>query len=135
MGFGIVLCAGWPMLFGIMLSNDSGRYGILCAAVLVAVPTLWICWSRRAVYSALSSGLLILGVLSIIPILPIFLGTRLIEFVTNGHLDQVTGGDTGIGYPLSFWQASAVTVLFSVCYIITAGSIGSLIQAVRKPAH
>lgn len=131
MAIGIFLCAFWPAVFGLVVGSMAGHGGMLVTFLLVTLLTVGICWSKREIYAAIGKGLIILGLLSIIPIIPMIVGTILIRVVTGNTIGEVMGiDDDAQGKPryLSFWQSGTTTALMAACYLTVAGILGMALQ-------
>src|SRR5687768_2519639 len=66
MSIGVVLSVGWPLVFGTMASSQEGRWGMMLAFIVVTTITLRLVWTKATPYQALATGLLILGILSVL---------------------------------------------------------------------
>ena len=130
MGFGLCFCAFWPIVFGLIVGSVPGHGGMLAALFLITLVALPVCWWNRRFYSILGKGMLTLGFLSMIPIIPTLLGMLLMWLVTGNTLSEVMGIAHDGDRPryLSFWQAGIVTLLMGICYITLAVTLGSMMS-------
>jgi hypothetical protein len=125
---GILSCAGWPLYFGSMLiGRPWGTAGLFALVLVLSVITWSILSAHPRRFHALAVGLLILGLLSLFPFLPVMLGIFL-HFLINRLPD-----DDGSTVGLSPVAAVIMTVLYAATYIGTALGVGTIIQAFRDP--
>lgn len=127
MVIGIMLCAGWPLFFGAkLISHPAGGPGLFVAVLLMSAAT----WKGFAAhprrFRALALGLLILGLLSLIPFLPLMLGGLLLYLVESLPNNGVTAGLTPIA-------ATLMTLAYAASYILAGLGVGSIIQSFRDP--
>ena len=125
---GILLCAGWPLYFGsLLIRRPWGGPGLVVMVLVLSVITWWILSAHPRRFHALAIGLLILGLLSLFPFLPVMLGIFL-HFLINRLPDD--GGTTAGLTPLA---AVIMTVMYAATYISAALGVGAIVQSFRGP--
>ncbi|HEX3135141.1 MAG TPA: hypothetical protein VHX44_16370 [Planctomycetota bacterium] len=98
---------------------------LMVFSLITAVTVYWV-RPRPVSASVLANGLLILGILSLIPILPMVIGKALILVVTDAK-------DINWAPSLNLGQGATVTAAFAIIWLIGAFGLGSMLYVLRIP--
>lgn len=119
--FGAAVCAAWPVVLGLQCCSRSGVQGMVVGLLASLPMALALCRRRPMRMTVLALGLVIVGSLSLVPVIPLVIGglcLRLTRALFGLEWDLIPS--------LDFTAALVATLLMAGHFVLLSYGVGAV---------